>query len=219
MEQQVGGSFTAALHCPLLGTNQTASHNPPSSAPPRLLPGLKSLLLDHGKLTMLQPQQLRECSRLTQLTQLHLGGPACFHTRVHHLSWVGSLTRLQDLRVRGCTKVGGPPPVRVVPACQLEQQHRPCLVNKSPCQHSSSCSRNSISHSATSRPRAHKSLVPLHCYCCPAGSPECGVLLAHAAAAAEPCPHWPCLLSSRRTSTGSLPRSWLGSHPDLTHFG
>jgi hypothetical protein len=34
-----------------------------------------------------------------------LGGPACFHIRAHHLSWISSLTRLQDLRVRGCTKV------------------------------------------------------------------------------------------------------------------
>lgn len=76
----------------------------------RLLPGLKSLLLDHPKLTLL-PQQLKECSVLTQLTQLHLGGPACFTLRTQHLVWISSLTRLQDLMVRGCTKVSAAPGV------------------------------------------------------------------------------------------------------------
>jgi hypothetical protein len=72
--------------------------------PCRLLPGLQSLLLDHSRLTI-EPQALKECGALTQLTQLHLGGPACFQLRSHHLQWVGKLTRLQDLKVRGCTKV------------------------------------------------------------------------------------------------------------------
>jgi hypothetical protein len=72
----------------------------------RLLPGLKSLLLDHPKLTLLQPQHLQECGSLTQLTQLQLGGQACFSLRAQHLSWISSLTRLQDLQLRGCTKVG-----------------------------------------------------------------------------------------------------------------
>lgn len=77
----------------------------------RTLPALKSLLLDHPKL-LLQPYQLQSCSQLTQLTQLHLGGPACFHLRSHHLSWISSLVRLQDLKLKGCTKVG------------LKQQHK-----------------------------------------------------------------------------------------------
>lgn len=89
-----------------LAASAAADHALLLSPPHRLLlPALKSLLLDHPKLTLLDPQQLSACGALTHLTQLHLGGPACFHLRCQHLKWVGGLTRLQDLKLRGCTKV------------------------------------------------------------------------------------------------------------------
>lgn len=72
--------------------------------PCRTLPGLKSLHLTH--LHYLQPQQLLQCSALTQLTQLHTGGTACSRLRTHHLAWISRLTNLQDLSISKCGKVG-----------------------------------------------------------------------------------------------------------------
>jgi len=64
---------------------------------------LRSLQID--KLYLLQPQQLSCISRLTQLTQLSLGGPHVSNLRSHHLAFIGCLKNLTHISIRGCSKV------------------------------------------------------------------------------------------------------------------
>lgn len=92
--------LTPRVHCAATAGCCCCTHQHTYSS----LPSLKALHLDHPA-ALWEPQQLGACSELTRLTLLHLAGPAASRLRSHHLGWVGKLTALQDVRVRGCTKV------------------------------------------------------------------------------------------------------------------